>query len=661
MNKKQVIGLWIAILIAMLPVTTALSAITDVSVEAGTNYAVITWKTDEEANSIVNYGRSPATLTAAIDTIPTKEHSVVLANLEKNTQYYYEVKSGHLIDNNNFHTFTTIAQHATPLPLTLEVPEKHNGERVNINGTTRPFTEVNLFINDILIARTNTGASTKYSFFDIPLNVAVKLQKVKVEAKDQDNNVAQAEKTFFFDASPPTMTVETIPEYLSAASNRQLRISGSVDEAVNLRFVLKKKAEEGETTQEQAVAQVAAQGPFAQTVTFATDGIYTLRIEAIDEGGNYVDTIRTITVDTTPPQLIEPDLSQYHPSYNSEFTITGRISEPGKVAVIVNGEQRDEVPTSEDGSFEIDVELRRSQFEKREPIQQEATLQSERETGTQPRSESQVRSENTVELVFTDRAGNVGRTGERKIDYLVCGTSGDWDIDVTNYNPPVIPSEYFVQNIAQFAFTLNLTYRGQGKEPKVDQLLLNTFPLSVAEKRKAGIEKLDVRKAYEASPNDDKTVWYAVYDLKATGDRDQIEKVIMEIDTVRLPLLVELSYNHKINDRRVSPPSQKYCVDARIGVDKRIKEEKYPREFLKDTVEGLNSTIIVIDKILQPLKQVQLTTLVVSAGLGAIYLVNVATQKVQCEVFAGADATNKASVSAINEIYGDNDYNLPDC
>jgi len=76
--------------------------------------ATIAWKTDELSDSQVEYGLTSAYgLTTVLDSLAVTSHSVLLSNLQSNTQYFYRVKSrdaagNQAVSENN--TFTT----ATP-------------------------------------------------------------------------------------------------------------------------------------------------------------------------------------------------------------------------------------------------------------------------------------------------------------------------------------------------------------------------------------------------------------------------------------------------------------------------------------------------------------------------------------------------------------------
>lgn len=83
------------------------------------NSAVITWTTNEAANSKVNYGLSSslATSTDIIDSNYITSHSISLTSLMANTKYYYKVVSADNSGNtstSDIQSFTTLALTAPP-------------------------------------------------------------------------------------------------------------------------------------------------------------------------------------------------------------------------------------------------------------------------------------------------------------------------------------------------------------------------------------------------------------------------------------------------------------------------------------------------------------------------------------------------------------------
>ena len=106
------------------------------SVTAGnitTTGATITWTTDENSDSQVEYGLDTNYgSTTTLDSVLTQNHSQILSGLTANTTYNYRVKSrdssGNLSTSNNF-TFTTLASN----PQTINFDDAP-GQNITLNG-----------------------------------------------------------------------------------------------------------------------------------------------------------------------------------------------------------------------------------------------------------------------------------------------------------------------------------------------------------------------------------------------------------------------------------------------------------------------------------------------------------------------------------------------
>ncbi len=96
-----------------------ISAVT--SSDLTSSSATISWTTDEESDSVVNYGTDTSLGNTALDASLVTSHSIALTGLMADTTYYYEVQStdsagNTAIDNNggSYYTFTTLAPDTEP-------------------------------------------------------------------------------------------------------------------------------------------------------------------------------------------------------------------------------------------------------------------------------------------------------------------------------------------------------------------------------------------------------------------------------------------------------------------------------------------------------------------------------------------------------------------
>ena len=122
----------------------------------------ITWTTDEDSTSVVNYGTNPALLNTEADTSLVTTHSVALTGLAPDTIYYFEVEStdgsGNTVKDNDdgiYYTFTTFPAADTTAPIIQNVeaiPEVYGAtivwqtdepstSKVEYGGTGPPFVQ----------------------------------------------------------------------------------------------------------------------------------------------------------------------------------------------------------------------------------------------------------------------------------------------------------------------------------------------------------------------------------------------------------------------------------------------------------------------------------------------------------------------------------------
>lgn len=91
-------------------------------VEAGKDTATITWRTDVECGSRLNYGRSPTALNQRADGKVSADHTVTIGALEPGTTYYYSVGSAR--EKLAAGSFTTSATNAPPQTATSSGDDK---------------------------------------------------------------------------------------------------------------------------------------------------------------------------------------------------------------------------------------------------------------------------------------------------------------------------------------------------------------------------------------------------------------------------------------------------------------------------------------------------------------------------------------------------------
>jgi hypothetical protein len=88
-----------------------------VRVEADVKSATVTWQTEKEVQGTVEYGTTPASLLLrALENQPSTTHRVILSPLKESTTYYFRIRVGdEIFDNNGIpYSFKTKAAQVTP-------------------------------------------------------------------------------------------------------------------------------------------------------------------------------------------------------------------------------------------------------------------------------------------------------------------------------------------------------------------------------------------------------------------------------------------------------------------------------------------------------------------------------------------------------------------
>jgi len=138
-NVKSIIVLVIILLVGVLGVlgintvrTYMSSAATDTEPKsvlarplADGRSAVISWTSEKASSGVVEYGTTPASLLLrAVETESVASHSVTLTPLKPGANYYFRIRVGEeVFDNNGIpYSFKTLAAEATVAPTPMSVP-----------------------------------------------------------------------------------------------------------------------------------------------------------------------------------------------------------------------------------------------------------------------------------------------------------------------------------------------------------------------------------------------------------------------------------------------------------------------------------------------------------------------------------------------------------
>ncbi|MBD3248737.1 hypothetical protein GF336_01710 [Candidatus Woesearchaeota archaeon] len=618
--KKQMILRIIALIIIdlfiCLPAAFALS-ISDVQISANDEFANIKYNTDQEADTLINYGTNKTNLDKQISYAGLVEnHSITLTELEKSTEYFFEMQSSNatetILDNNSneFYSFTTLAEDTTPPFIDSDVPEFIRTPRLDIEGTTEPFSRVNIYEGSTRIRTSDPNKEGTFRLLNIELE-SEEINTFRLEAVDHAGNTNSTTINVQVDLIAPEIEITQLP---SASAEPSVPIKGTVSEESIIQINV------------DDITQESTAGTSFESTLSLEEGTHTVEVVAVDAAGNRETASRTVFVDTQPIRIedIRPERGAFFYEGNTETDIEGQTKANAQVELYfgeVEGEP-DIVTTSDSGGYFkfSEVELEEFDFEAPEADAGDTGFgtgpEEVEEQAEIPPEAAGAKPDTITAVVYIVVRDAVGRTKQERLTYPIgtCYSGGmNWNIQsIVDYQSPTLLSpERLEQGTELISFVLNLSYQGHGEQPVIKRVIFE----------KACRGKLledDIR--YNVSckvmptqatvrSNDDKTMWYVRFNLnKMEGLTDFSDDVLEDLtNEVRFPLRVKIEYTHEVDGKEITDlPLQVSCLDFAYAMDtSRIDpRDVLPDWLLVDGVEAINETLKQLDQIIPQVEQV---------------------------------------------------------
>ena len=405
---------------------------------------------------------------------------------------------------------------------------------------------------------------------------------------------------------------------------------------------------------------------------------------ATDKAGFSTIVEESITYDTGPPQFIEHNLDKISPTYQPTVKIRGKISEPGAITVYVNNEAVRTRPTNEDGSFEIEINLRRT--EGFSPRALNATLQ----TG--------VAWTNQVKLEAIDIAGQKTTTPEYRVEYALCGY-GNWiDVQFTNPMPDMLTPRLLIEGIQQIGVAFNYSYRGTAQAVinpgtvRVKPLMLSPELADEYDNGRVLVSAPPVRAQRARQPsgagyiqvnfNPIPNPWElpernrppetmpsnaTMYEMEERiSEHREGDCLLPGFGCMRLFLELEIPFQ-QISKKQTYDPTvqrtieqdvtenlvQKSCITFEVGIDRRIPPRYIPERFLQEFSETLGAVIEGIDAVLEPVRTIGQYLFYSCMAGTVLMIIPIALEKWSCDYTAAAGAIEKGgfdmNVAAIGQ------------
>ncbi len=206
----------------------------------------IIWQTNKNTSGEVRYGELGSISVEKDDMVSTL-HQITLSSLKKNTTYNMVAIS--CVGSSNCANLSSsfiAGKDLQPPPLNVSIPRYLNRRTIDIIGTTKPFSEVSLFVNNQntparVLGRDQVGAQGRILFKGILLG---KDNAIKIIAKDKAGNTNQKLFDVSVDTDVPVVALKEIPSFISG---KNITIAGSVNEFVFVRVFVRSTKENGTT------------------------------------------------------------------------------------------------------------------------------------------------------------------------------------------------------------------------------------------------------------------------------------------------------------------------------------------------------------------------------------------------------------------------------
>ncbi|MBS3110890.1 hypothetical protein J4435_02220 [Candidatus Woesearchaeota archaeon] len=199
---------------------------------------VIAFQTDENTTADIRYGEKALSTLQADDAF-SASHAFTLSDLRKNITYMYRVTACDAAHNcDNVSSAFVAGKDAQPPFINVTLPRYSNRVSLDITGTTEPFSEVSLFLNNLnipirVLNSDVTGARGNIAFKGILLK---KDNIIKITARDKAGNLNQRLYEVSVDTDEPVVALKGIP---AVTPLKNLTIMGQVNEPAFVRVFVR--------------------------------------------------------------------------------------------------------------------------------------------------------------------------------------------------------------------------------------------------------------------------------------------------------------------------------------------------------------------------------------------------------------------------------------
>jgi ABC-type uncharacterized transport system substrate-binding protein len=267
------------------------SALSSVKVDSQSlGEATITWKTDEDTTSIVEYGIETDYGEKKESSTYTQDHSISLSKLDQGVTYHYRVKGKD--KNGNYYTSSdNTFEPKSPPKITNVNINDINEHGATITFTTNVPTDANVNYTDTKNEKATGSQGTRELSADHKIILTNLSQgttyKISIAAKDDQGTEGTAEAQDFTtgkDENPPKIDNIHTDSALTQSDKVQTIISWKTDEQSTSSIIYK----EGRTGEEREFKNTdsLSNSHVVVITSFKSGTVYTFKAKSVDASGN---------------------------------------------------------------------------------------------------------------------------------------------------------------------------------------------------------------------------------------------------------------------------------------------------------------------------------------------------------------------------------------
>ncbi len=290
---------------------TSAPVISSVNATSTDTAAIITWTTDENASSSVNFGLDANYGTASTSDSFEIAHSITLIGLNPSTTYHYQVVSTDSVGNvstSSDLTFVTAATPDTTAPVISSVTASTTDTSAVINWTTDESSDSTAFYGTV--PGTYTGSSTSASLvtshsIDLTALSASTTYYYVVSSTDGAGNTATSSEQAFTTSTAPDTAAPVISSINASTTDSTATITWNTDEAASSVINFGTTSDYGSTT----VADGLVTEHTVELIGLISSGAYHYQVVSTDSAGNVSTSSDLIFETAATPDITAPVIS----------------------------------------------------------------------------------------------------------------------------------------------------------------------------------------------------------------------------------------------------------------------------------------------------------------------------------------------------------------